>query len=125
MPSSQKIIFKGQTEMPFFPLTVVESENTFNSSLARGPIFQLIKAEDDQHCVALANQNKSSSVCFLFSEHKWQELGDSIETGCVMGNTVAYFDPHVPLGQFGAMFSRDGWKEGVQSLCNIKTSFIN
>lgn len=109
---------------PFFPLTVTEGQR-FSEELSDGPIFQLLRGRSNEDCIETGNQAKSTSASFIFSSNKWDKLVDNLHTGSVFINTVSYFDPHAPLGQADGFYSREGSYEGIRSLCNIKTSFIN
>lgn len=92
-----------------------------------GPVAMLIKAEDEDDAIRLANDTPyglGSSVWSKDTEHA-RTLADQIEAGATFVNSLVRSDPRVPFGgtkQSG--FGRELSSHGIREFTNIKTLWV-
>ncbi len=124
----------GKTsELPgfFYPATILKNvtkgmaaydEETF------GPVFALIKAQDDPHAIKLANDTRYGLGASIWSsslDHA-QQIAKHIQSGNIFINEIVKSDPRLPFGgikQSG--YGRELSYHGIREFVNIQTLYIN
>ena len=89
LPESYKIILQ-RTEMqkPFFPITVIEgSDETWDQELF-GPVFQLFRADNEQHAIKLAISGTYGLGGSVFSASRGEQVLDRIRCGIGFVNSI-------------------------------------
>jgi succinate-semialdehyde dehydrogenase/glutarate-semialdehyde dehydrogenase len=93
-----------------------------------GPVFALIKAQDDTHAIQLANDTPYGLGASIWSsslEHA-QQIANHIQSGNLFINEIVKSDPRLPFGgikQSG--YGRELSYHGIKEFVNIQTLYIN
>ncbi|MBX2903219.1 MAG: NAD-dependent succinate-semialdehyde dehydrogenase [Chitinophagales bacterium] len=108
-------------------LTQVKPGNTAFEEEIFGPVFSIVKAENEQHAVTLANQSKYGLGASIWTSDLAQAeaLIPQIESGNVFVNDIVKSDVRLPFGgikQSG--YGRELSEYGLKEFVNIKTVFI-
>jgi succinate-semialdehyde dehydrogenase/glutarate-semialdehyde dehydrogenase len=99
----------------------VFTEETF------GPAAALIRANDDEHAIALANQSRFGLGANLWTGNleRAQRYARLIESGSVFINGMVASDPRLPFGGVkGSGYGRELSSFGIREFVNIKTVWI-
>lgn len=92
-----------------------------------GPVLSVIRAEDEQEAIELANRSQYGLAAAVFTRdlNKGEHIALQINTGTCFVNAVVASDPRVPFGgikQSG--FGRELSREGILEFVNTKTIAI-
>ncbi|GLP97791.1 NAD-dependent succinate-semialdehyde dehydrogenase [Paraferrimonas sedimenticola] len=89
-----------------------------------GPVASLIKAENAQQAIAIANGPRFGLGASLWSqdrERAWA-LASELQTGAVFINGFVKSDPRWPFGGTkDSGYGRELWADGARSFCNAQT----
>jgi succinate-semialdehyde dehydrogenase/glutarate-semialdehyde dehydrogenase len=94
-----------------------------------GPVAPIIKARDEAHAIALANQTRYGLGAAIFSrdvDHAESLARDSLEAGVVAVNGMVVSDPRLPFGGVRASgFGRELARHGLFEFLNVKTLVVS
>lgn len=91
-----------------------------------GPVAAVIRARDDDHAIALANDTDFGLGCSVWGtpEHALA-VGRRIRSGALFVNAPVASDPRLPFGGVGRSgYGRELSAEGVREFTNIRTVVI-
>ena len=115
----------------FYPptiLTNVQSGQLAYHEEIFGPVASIIKVRDEAEAIDVANDSIFGLGACVFTKDlaKGERIAkESLEAGSCFVNQFVKSDPRLPFGgikQSG--FGRELGREGIRSLCNIKTVYI-
>ncbi len=99
----------------------VLAEETF------GPVVALIRVDDDDQAVAVANSTEYGLAASVWSrdiEHA-VSVGNRIESGVLFVNSLVMSDPRVPFGGIKRSgYGRELGAAGVREFTNLRTIWI-
>lgn len=110
----------------YYPATLlidVTSEMPVFQEEVFGPVMCLIKAENEEHAIALANQNKYGLGGAVFSENlaNAEAIAKKLNVGTCMINRGVSSDPSLPFGGLGRSgFGRELGRYGIKAFANVK-----
>ena len=91
-----------------------------------GPVYQLFKANDDQHAIKLANSGTYGLAASVYSASRGEEVLDQIRSGMGFVNTVPFSDISFPTGGvYRSGYGRECGVDGFRQFANIKTHYVN
>ncbi|MCT9934460.1 NAD-dependent succinate-semialdehyde dehydrogenase [Planotetraspora sp. A-T 1434] len=102
-------------DMPVF------SEETF------GPVAALIRVQDDEEAIAVANDTEYGLAASVWSRDVEHALavGGRIESGCLFVNSFVSSDPRVPFGGIKRSgYGRELGAAGVREFTNVRSVWI-
>ncbi|WP_433788544.1 aldehyde dehydrogenase family protein [Actinoplanes sp. CA-252034] len=102
------------------PGMAVFTEETF------GPVAAVIRARDDEHAIALANDTEFGLGCSVWGapDHALA-VGRRIRSGALFVNAPVASDPRLPFGGVGRSgYGRELSAEGVREFTNVRTVVI-
>ena len=114
----------------FYPPTVLDEvrsgmpafdEETF------GPVAAVIRARDDEHAVALANDSRFGLGASIWTRDRTraERLVPRIEAGCVFVNALVRSDPRLPFGGVKRSgYGRELAEYGIREFVNVKSVTI-
>jgi succinate-semialdehyde dehydrogenase / glutarate-semialdehyde dehydrogenase len=114
----------------FYPPTVltnVEPGNPVFEEETFGPVAAVIKADDEEHAVALANASGFGLGASLWTAdlQKAERLAARIESGAVFVNAFVKSDPRLPFGGVKRSgYGRELSAFGIREFVNIKSVWI-
>ena len=92
-----------------------------------GPVAAVVRAEDRQHAVALANRSRfglGATICTPDLDEA-QRLAAEIEAGLVFVNSMVQSDPRLPFGGVKASgYGRELSDVGIREFVNVKTVWV-
>jgi len=91
-----------------------------------GPVAAVIRAEDVNHAVALANRSQFGLGASIWTadRNRGLELAARIEAGCVFVNDIVRSDPRLPFGGVKRSgYGRELGEQGIHEFVNIKTVY--
>ena len=98
----------------------VFTEETF------GPVAAVVRADDDDHAVALANDTAyglGAAVCR--TADRGLAVGRRIRSGALFLNAVVASDPRLPFGGIGRSgYGRELSAEGTREFTNVRTVYV-
>lgn len=103
------------------PEMEVFSEETF------GPLAAIIRAEDEDHAIALSNQSQYGLGVSLFTDNmeKAEKYIPEIEDGSVFVNELVKSDPRLPFGGTkNSGYGRELSRAGIREFTNQKTVYF-
>jgi acyl-CoA reductase-like NAD-dependent aldehyde dehydrogenase len=114
----------------FYPPTILsdvtEDMPVFNTETF-GPVAAIIRAKDEEHAIALANNSQfglSSNLWTQNTEHA-RELARRIEAGGVFINGMTASDPRLPFGGVKRSgYGRELSLFGIREFVNVQTIWI-
>ncbi len=110
-------------------LTGIETTMPVFTDEVFGPVAPIIKARDEAHAIALANQTRYGLGAAIFSrdvDHAESLARDSIEAGVVAVNGMVVSDPRLPFGGVRASgFGRELARHGLLEFLNVKTLVVS
>ncbi len=92
-----------------------------------GPVAAIIRANDPQHAVRLANQSRYGLGASIWTNdsNRAQTLAAQIEAGSVFINGIVKSDPRLPFGGIkNSGWGRELSQFGIHEFVNIKTIWI-
>lgn len=92
-----------------------------------GPIASLIKAENEENAVSIANDSSFGLGASLWTKdlNKAKQLAGKIESGSVFINGMVKSDPRLPFGGIkNSGYGRELSHYGIKEFLNIKTVWI-
>lgn len=93
-----------------------------------GPVAAIIRAKDDGHAIALANQSVFGLGTSLFTTdlEKARKYIPELQDGAVFVNQLVKSDPRLPFGGTKLSgYGRELSREGIREFTNQKTVYIN
>ncbi|HZA04486.1 MAG TPA: NAD-dependent succinate-semialdehyde dehydrogenase [Propionibacteriaceae bacterium] len=98
----------------------VFAEETF------GPIAAVVRARDDEHAVALANDTEYGLGAAVWSgSDRGLTVGRRIRSGALFVNAVVASDPRLPFGGVGRSgYGRELSAEGTREFTNVRTIYV-
>lgn len=115
----------------FFKPVILEVKNVDNIILKEeifGPVFPLIKIENDQDFVKVANHNDYGLGGCIISKDikKAEEMAEKINCGMIFINDIVKSDPRMPSGGVKKSgYGRDCGEFGLKEFTNVKLVYIN
>ena len=102
------------------PGMAVFAEETF------GPVAAVIRAADDDHAVALANDTAYGLGAAVWStSDRGLAVGRRIRSGALFLNAVVASDPRLPFGGIGRSgYGRELSAEGTREFTNVRTVYV-
>ena len=112
----------------FYPVTLLDGIGpgmpAFDEELF-GPVAPLIRAENEEHAIALANDSSFGLGGAVFTEDRERGrriAADLVETGCCFVNAKVASDPRLPFGGIkNSGYGRELSELGIRSFVNAKT----
>lgn len=92
-----------------------------------GPVAAILRAEDEEDAIRLANDTRFGLGVSLWSEdsRRAETLAHGIETGCAFINGMVKSDPRLPFGGIKASgFGRELSYHGIREFVNARTVWI-
>jgi len=114
----------------FYPPTVltnVEPGNPVFEEETFGPVAAVVKAEDEEHALALANASSFGLGASLWTRDlaKAERLAAEIEVGAVFINSFVKSDPRLPFGGVKRSgYGRELSAFGIREFVNVKSVWI-
>ncbi|NNF56266.1 MAG: NAD-dependent succinate-semialdehyde dehydrogenase [Acidimicrobiales bacterium] len=115
----------------FYPVTVLENVGPGNPAFDEelfGPVAPLIRADDEEHAIALANDSSFGLGGAVFTgdtERGRQIAAHRIRTGNCFVNAKVASDPRLPFGGIGnSGYGRELSELGIRTFVNAKTVAI-
>ena len=114
----------------FYPPTVltnVEPGNPVFEEETFGPVAAVVKAEDEEHALALANASSFGLGASLWTAdtHRGEELAERMEVGAVFINAFVKSDPRLPFGGVKRSgYGRELSAFGIREFVNVKSVWI-
>jgi succinate-semialdehyde dehydrogenase/glutarate-semialdehyde dehydrogenase len=112
----------------FYPVTLLENVGPGNPAFDEelfGPVAPLIRADDEEHAIALANDTSFGLGGAVFTEDtdRGREIAaHRIRTGCCFVNAKVASDPRLPFGGIGnSGYGRELSELGIRTFVNAKT----
>ena len=109
-------------------LTAVDANMPVFTDEVFGPVAPIIKAVDEAHAVALANQTRYGLGAAIFSrdvDHAETLARNNLQAGFVAINSMVVSDPRLPFGGVGASgFGRELADYGLGEFVNVKTMVV-
>jgi succinate-semialdehyde dehydrogenase/glutarate-semialdehyde dehydrogenase len=125
-----KIILGGKRDKAFYEPTILvdvkEGMPAFDDELF-GPIASVIKAENENHAIELANNSEFGLGSSLWTTdiEKARKIAFQIESGSVFINGMVKSDPRLPFGGIKKSgYGRELSSNGIHEFVNIKTVWI-
>ena len=129
--SGAEIVFGGESpEGPgaFYPVTLLDGVGpgmaAFDEELF-GPVAPLIRADDEEHAIALANDSSYGLGGAVFTQdvdRGRRIAADLVETGSCFVNAKVASDPRLPFGGIkNSGYGRELSELGIRSFVNAKT----
>lgn len=114
----------------FYPPTVltnVEPGNPVFEEETFGPVAAIVKAEDEEHALALANASSFGLGASLWTKDmaKAERIAAEIEAGAVFINAFVKSDPRLPFGGVKRSgYGRELSAFGIREFVNVKSVWI-
>ncbi|MCH8530858.1 MAG: NAD-dependent succinate-semialdehyde dehydrogenase [Saccharospirillum sp.] len=113
----------------FYPVTLlvdVEEDMTGACEETFGPVMVLMRAEDEDHAVAIANNSRYGLAGSVWTNAKRGEaIAQKMETGQVAVNGIVKTDPRLPSGGIKRSgFGRELGPHGIHEFVNAKQIWI-
>jgi succinate-semialdehyde dehydrogenase/glutarate-semialdehyde dehydrogenase len=114
----------------FYPVSIladVRPDNVAAREEIFGPVAAVIRAEDAEDAVAIANDSRFGLGASLWTRDpaKVERLVPLIEAGAVFVNGLVKSDPRLPFGGVKASgYGRELGLEGIRSFTNQKTVWV-
>jgi succinate-semialdehyde dehydrogenase/glutarate-semialdehyde dehydrogenase len=92
-----------------------------------GPVAAIIRANDPQHAIQLANQSRYGLGASIWTNdtNRAQILATQIEAGSVFINGIVKSDPRLPFGGIkNSGWGRELSQFGIHEFVNIKTIWV-
>jgi succinate-semialdehyde dehydrogenase/glutarate-semialdehyde dehydrogenase len=91
-----------------------------------GPVAAVVRARDDEHAIALANDTDFGLGCSVWgSDEHALAVGKRIRSGALFVNAPVASDPRLPFGGIGRSgYGRELSAEGVREFTNVRTVAI-
>lgn len=91
-----------------------------------GPVACVVRARDDDHAVALANDTEFGLGAAVWSgSGRGLAVGSRIRSGALFVNALVASDPRLPFGGIGRSgYGRELGAEGVREFTNVRTVFV-
>lgn len=92
-----------------------------------GPVFAVIRADDEAHAIELANNSQFGLASSVYTQNalRGEEIALELNTGSCFVNAVVTSDPRVPFGGIKhSGYGRELSREGILEFVNIKTIAI-
>jgi succinate-semialdehyde dehydrogenase/glutarate-semialdehyde dehydrogenase len=125
-----RIILGGKRNGAFYQPTILvdvkEGMPAFDDELF-GPIASVIKAENENHAIQLANDSEFGLGSSLWTKdtEKAKKIASQIESGSVFINGMVKSDPRLPFGGIKKSgYGRELSSNGIHEFVNIKTVWI-
>ncbi len=125
-----KIILGGKRNGAFYEPTILvnvkEGMPAFDEELF-GPIASVIKAENENHAIELANNSEFGLGSSLWTNDMGnaRKLASQIESGSIFINGMVKSDPRLPFGGIKKSgYGRELAVNGIHEFVNIKTVWI-
>lgn len=102
------------------PGMAVFAEETF------GPVAAIVRARDDDHAVALANDTPYGLGAAVWStSDRGLDAGRRIRSGALFVNAVVASDPRLPFGGVGRSgYGRELGAHGIREFTNTRTIWV-
>jgi len=113
----------------FYPVILadVKSGMTAYSEELFGPVFTIIKAENDEDAIAIANDSRYGLGSSIWTKDslKAEVMAKEIESGSVFINGIVKSDSRLPFGGIkNSGYGRELSEAGIKEFVNIKTVWI-
>lgn len=114
----------------FYPATVlsnVKPDSPAYSEELFGPAASILRAEDEEEAVRLANDSDYGLGAAVFTEDldKAQKIAAQLEAGCCFINDLVRSDPRLPFGGIkDSGYGRELSHYGIKEFVNIKTVYV-
>ncbi|GFJ86407.1 aldehyde dehydrogenase family protein [Phytohabitans rumicis] len=91
-----------------------------------GPVAAVVRARDDEHCVALANDTEYGLGAAVWgTAERALAVGRAIRSGALFVNAAVASDPRLPFGGIGRSgYGRELSAEGVREFTNVRTVVV-
>jgi succinate-semialdehyde dehydrogenase/glutarate-semialdehyde dehydrogenase len=91
-----------------------------------GPVASVIRARDDDHAVALANDTEYGLAASVWSRsERGLAVGRRIRSGALFVNAMVASDPRLPFGGIGRSgYGRELSAEGTREFTNVRTVYV-
>ncbi|MFT4084942.1 MAG: aldehyde dehydrogenase family protein [Nocardioides sp.] len=91
-----------------------------------GPVAAIVRAHDDEHAIALANDTTFGLGASVWGETEHAlAVGRRIRSGALFVNTMVASDPRLPFGGTGRSgYGRELSAEGVREFTNVRTMVL-
>jgi succinate-semialdehyde dehydrogenase/glutarate-semialdehyde dehydrogenase len=91
-----------------------------------GPVAAVVRARDDEHAVALANDTDYGLGAAVWgSPERALAVGSRIRSGALFVNAVVASDPRLPFGGTGRSgYGRELSAEGTREFTNVRTVYV-
>jgi succinate-semialdehyde dehydrogenase / glutarate-semialdehyde dehydrogenase len=122
----QHLDMNGFYFQPAIVINVTADMALFNEETF-GPVMPVIKAEDEQHAIYLANLSKYGLGGSIWTSDvsKGERLAREIESGAVFVNEITKSDPRLPFGGIKLSgYGRELSHYGIKEFTNIKSVWI-
>jgi succinate-semialdehyde dehydrogenase / glutarate-semialdehyde dehydrogenase len=93
-----------------------------------GPVAAVIRAKDETHAVALANDTSFGlgGAVFTADTAKGERVARELEVGCAFVNAMVKSDPRLPFGGVKRSgYGRELARFGIREFVNVKTVWID
>jgi succinate-semialdehyde dehydrogenase/glutarate-semialdehyde dehydrogenase len=127
------LLFGGHNDMDacFYPITLLENVSPESPAYREeffGPVATLIRAQNEQDAVRIANDTNFGLGASIFSRDvkKAERLAaNELEAGCCFVNDFVRSDPRLPFGGIKESgFGRELSMLGIKEFVNAKTVYV-
>ncbi|XVV10748.1 aldehyde dehydrogenase family protein [Actinoplanes sp. CA-131856] len=113
----------------FYPPTVLDHVEPGMAAFAEetfGPVAVIVRARDDEHAVALANDTAFGLGAAVWSRsERGLAAGRRIRSGALFVNAIVASDPRLPFGGVGRSgYGRELSAEGTREFTNVRTVYL-
>ncbi|SNY65550.1 aldehyde dehydrogenase family protein [Paractinoplanes atraurantiacus] len=113
----------------FYPPTVLDHVEPGMAAFAEetfGPVAVVVRARDDEHAIALANDTAFGLGAAVWSRSsRGLAVGRRIRSGALFVNAIVASDPRLPFGGVGRSgYGRELSAEGTREFTNVRTVYL-
>jgi len=105
-------------------LCEVDRDNILAKEETFGPVFALIRVNEEKEAIEAANDSDYGLGCTVLGENveRARNVGKEIESGLLFINAMVMSDTRLPVGGVkGSGFGRENGEFGIHELANIRT----
>lgn len=114
----------------FYPATVLSNVKPGSPAYSEelfGPVASILRAENEEEAVCLANDTDYGLGAAIFTEDidKARKIAVKLEAGCCFINDLVRSDPRLPFGGIkDSGYGRELSHYGIREFVNIKTVYV-